>query len=529
MGKVGENCLECKRKKQKCNRMRPQCHGCQISQTSCIYPEIVHKEPTARERYLEERLRQLEAAFRSTKTLITGSTPTKDEYSKPSLDVQNLHIDALIEEGGNEAETYALELLLKVSLVSPTAIILAKESSNMLKYSVRGFGFDFLGKTHLAELCLKKALQYFNETIENPSVVSVRALIALGMIHNRLNRTKEGFAYFLYGVKMAKDIGLNREESLSKICSGEFEKEECRKLWWHIYSVDQFLRYKNRSVLKDEDNGVFLPGSAGNNSSQDGSAYLGLSILSSSEWFTPPMPNQSIHSCKILLTRIFGKVLQFTHLYHHEGNKINVNYIHSVLEGSLHLWWQNLPLEFAEHLKILYSGAKIISNESWQVFETYLQFTYLKAEILLPLIFADIVENNPNVSTKHLTQLTIVAKESTNLLQTMLPRNSVRMHNNPLYGIPIFHLAIAIYCATLTDLPFELKRELNIALEVHLGCMRELLRLAAIKPFLLDTFDYLIALTDIKKLIKEFTKFKLLDPELNDHPSNFGSFSVHAQ
>ncbi|KAJ3311929.1 hypothetical protein HDV04_003538 [Boothiomyces sp. JEL0838] len=449
-----------------------------------------------------------------------------DEYTKPSMDILNLHIDSLIDEGGDAAEAYALEISSKISLISPTALMLAKESSMMLKYCIRGFGFDFMKKTDLAELCLKKALQYFNETIETPSVVSVRALLALGMLHNRMNRMKEGMAYYRYGVIMAKDIGLNKEERLAKLCSGEFEKEECRKLWWRIYYVDQILRFKNRSILKDEDNHVFLPGSAQSISIHDDNPYLGVSILSSSDWFTPPIPNQNIHGCKILLARIFGKVLHFNHLYHHEGNKINVVYIHSVLENSLQLWWDNLPSMFMEHVKILHSGVKIDATDSWHVFDIYLQYTYLKAEVLLPIIFADIMENSRKISIKHLTQLTAVARDSTFLLQTLLPLNSSRIYKNPLFGIPIFHLAIAIYCTTLTELPQEFRNELELALEIHLACVREFLRLSAIKPVILDTFDYLIDLTDIRRLIRDFTRFKVLDYNPNGYSvqSNFAVF-----
>ncbi|KAJ3269862.1 Transcriptional activator [Terramyces sp. JEL0728] len=497
MGKL--NCLECSRKKQKCNRQRPQCHGCQISNVPCKYaqntvPPTATKCTTEAEKvFLDQQTEQLDASNHYDWAMLS-----EDPSMKPSPDILNLYLDALIDAGGEAAEAHVLEMTTKLSLVSPTALVLAKETSIMLKYCIRGIGFDFLGNPEVAKLCLEKALHYLHDTLGDPSVTNVRAML------------DEGLAYYSIAVKMAKDIGINREESLDRLTTSEFEKEECRKLWWWIYRIDQYLRFKNKSVLNDGDNGVFLPGS-NRAKGQDQTPYLGMSILASSEWFTPPLEDQSIHSCKILLTRILGKAIEFNHLYHSKGSKINANYIRQTLEGSLQLWWENLPPSFYDHLKLLHSGAKISQSESWQVFEIYLHYNYVRAEVLLPTLFTELQALQTGSTPKTVVKLSNIAKESAMMLKLMLQSNAAYLYKSPIFVIPIFHLAIPIYCATLADIPQDLKLELENALALHINCIREYLGKSTIKPLMLDTFDYLIALTDVKTLVQDFTKLKILN------------------
>ncbi|KAJ3319754.1 hypothetical protein HDV06_005955 [Boothiomyces sp. JEL0866] len=473
---------------------------------------------STREKALEDRLNQLEAAFKAANSNSSWLFPFNIQPIGSAAQPSHLDDNSCFDAEGEIAETDSLELLGRVSSMSVTVWIRAKENSKMLKYAVRGLGFELQGRSNLSQKCAEKSVKHFSDAIANPSVTSVRAILTCGMLHisNRsitvgLNRLKEGFAFYSCAASMAKDVGINKEETLAILYQNEIEREEGRKLWWWIYGIDQFLRFKNKSVLDDEDNGIFLPGNC-NNALQDKTPYLGISIMASKDWFTPPLVDQNIHSSRIILTRIFGKVLHFNHLYHHQGSKINVIYILSTLACSLELWWTNLPPEFKQHLDYIYSGAQITNPETWRIFEICTHYNYIKAEVLLPILFSYILENKPAmVTSRAILQLAQVGKESATLLKMMLHSTPSFLIANPILVVFLFHLAIPIYCATLIELPANLKAELQESLEVHVFCVKQFLKSSKAKPLILDTFDYLISLKDVKKLIMDFTRFKILD------------------
>ncbi|KAJ3311930.1 Transcriptional activator [Boothiomyces sp. JEL0838] len=528
MARVNNTCQECARKKQKCTREKPTCRGCIISKLACVYPENSTPKPykkktlSAREKELEERLNQLEAAFKAANSNSSWLLPFHYQPNESSHQVAVLEDSLSFDAEGELAENDALELLGRVSTMSVAVWIRAKENSTMLKYAVRGLGFDLQGNQHLPPICAQKAILHFSDAIGNPTVTNVRAILTSAILHIKLNRLKEGFAYYACAVRMAKEVGINKEETLAFLYHDEIEREECRKLWWWIYGIDQFLRFKNKSVLDDSDNGLFLPGNY-NIPEQDKTSYLGISIMASKDWFTPPLVDQNIQSCRLLLTRIFGKVLHFNHLYHHEGSKINVIYILSTLACSLELWWTNLPGELKNHLNLLYSGMQISSQDTWRVFEMCTMYNFTRAEVLLPTLFNYILENKPAMATtRSFMQLTVVAKESATLLKMVLHANPSMILRIPLLVVFLFHLTIPIYCATLIDLPGNMKVELQESLDIHVQIVKHFLKTSKVKPLILDTFDYLISLKDVKKLIVDFTRFKILDQNpmaFQDRPS----------
>ncbi|KAJ3268711.1 hypothetical protein HDV01_002342 [Terramyces sp. JEL0728] len=416
-----------------------------------------------------------------------------------SLEIQN-------ELKGEAAEKLSVELLARYSFMSANALISAKESSLMLKYTNRALGFDLAGKTGLAEKYMEIALYYFQETISKPSVVHIRAILSLALLKIRLNQFQQGALFYVYAVSMAKLVGINREASLNVLCNTDFEKEECRKLWWHIYSLDQWMKYRGKSVLHDEDNRVFLPDSNSDRSSSLSYPQLGMVILSSTDWFTPPLENQSISANRILLTRMLSKSLRFNQLYYGKKNKINVYYIHSVLDGSLQLWWNNISPKFAPHLLPLYSGKQDFAIESWKVYELCILYNYLKADVLVPFLINHILERETTIQPFY--QLAIIASENAHLLNLMLNANAKAVYSNSSFAVPIFHLTFIIYCASLATLPDGLKSELQQSLTVHLGCVLEFSKASQAKHLISNKIEYLISITDVKQLIKAFIEHK---------------------
>ncbi|KAJ3273341.1 hypothetical protein HDV01_004558 [Terramyces sp. JEL0728] len=529
MGRINNTCNACTRKKQKCDRQRPSCAGCLTSKIPCVYPEgaippKIHKKKavTARELALEERLNQLEAAFLATQGNNSGFVPFNIDFiptaqaNGSDLLVEGMNSNMFISEFGEKegevAEDTAITFLSKNSFISADYMGKLKGKSDLFKYALRGYGYYHKDSIESAKMCLERAVTYFSEAIGSPSVLSVISILCMAMLHMKVEKQVQGHAYYTFAVNMARDIGMNKEETLNCLVENDAEKEDVRKVWWWLYSLDQFMRYKSKSILKDEDNGLFLPGSMLNATKQDRKAYLGVHIMSSKDWFTPGLPDQSLHACKVLLTRIFGKVIQFNYLFQFENNTINTLYVLSTLEGSLQLWWCNLPPVFMEHLNYLYNGLPIDNPDTLFVLETCIQYNHSRTTVHLPLMFNNILEDSQAaITSRSFLQVLKIAKENHVILNLLSKVKPDFLLNNVFLVVLVFHCSIPLMAAVLMDIPETDKAEIRQIIELTSQLIRNFISCKKNKPIILDTFDYLMSLTDPIQLILDFSKFKILD------------------
>ncbi|KAJ3313357.1 hypothetical protein HDV04_002163 [Boothiomyces sp. JEL0838] len=508
---------------------QPSCAGCLTSKVACVYPEgaippKIHKKKavTARELALEERLNQLEAAFLATQNNNSGFVPFNIDFiptaqaNGSDLLVEGMNSNMFIAEFGEKegemAEETAISFLSTNSFMSTEFLRKLREKSELFKYALRGYGYYHKDSTENAKMCLEKAVTYFSDAIGSPSIVSVISILCMAMLHMKVNKHVQGHAYYTFAVNMARDIGMNKEETLSVLVENDAEKEDIRKVWWWMYSLDQFMRYKSKSILKDEDNGLFLPDSLLNSTKQDRKAYLGVHIMSSKDWFTPGLPDQSLHACKVLLTRIFGKVIQFNYLFQFENNSINTLYVLSTLEGSLQLWWCNLPPIFMEHLNYLYNGLPIDNPDTLLVLETCIQYNHARTTVHLPLMFNNILEDSQAaITSRSFLQVIKIAKENYVILNLLSKSKPDFLLKNVFLVVLIFHCSIPLMAAVLMDIAEAEKSELRQIIDLTSYMIRNFIVAKKNKPIILDTFDYLMSLTDPVQLILDFSKFKILD------------------
>ncbi|KAJ3319741.1 hypothetical protein HDV06_005941 [Boothiomyces sp. JEL0866] len=461
MGKTVNTCLSCRKRKIKCSRDRPSCSSCLASKSNCLYLDQPSNPGISKSGPQKGRKQDLQSA--ASRASIANVNILPVECSNEADQTTTLT--------GEMAEKLALEMIAEATSIPVNIWKAATLSSNLLRYSIRGLGYDQLDKIAEASSALKLASLYLTEVLSHPSVVGVKALLSFAKLHFRLSRIDEGTAYYSYGINMAKEIGINREDLLSELCGSEEQKEACRNLWWHIYSMDQFFRFKNRSVLLDQDNGLFLPDSTP--SAMEGTLDLGRYILSSSDWFTPPLENQSISACKILLVRILGKILQFHSYYHLQNDEINVKYVVSVLESSLQLWWNHLPDRFVQYLPWIQFGGQITKGESLRVFEILFLYNFARTQLLLPLLLSNqstVDEEN----LKYFLQLTAIANENVSVLNVITNPVNLLLAPNPVFLFPIFHTTVLIYLASEANLPTLVSMQLKKSLSVHVHCFQTL-------------------------------------------------------
>ncbi|KAJ3323246.1 Transcriptional activator [Boothiomyces sp. JEL0866] len=527
MGRPINTCEHCYKKKQKCDRERPSCSSCILAKIKCVYQEgavppnqkIQKRKQTDREKALEARLHQLESAFRSSKTNIFGSisdnsylTPNVTSPGRPDLVKQETIINSN-EIIGTVMEEKAIVSISEQTFISPQFFEKHVKLSPMLRFVIRGNGyFRVEGKENkdMAHAHLEKAMSMFPDIIDNPCISNLVGLVNIAVLLFKLGKDVKGLSFFSIAIKMAKDIGINKEECLPLLAVDEQEKEDCRRVWWWIYHINQHNGHK--SELKDEDNGVFLPGSNHNSVIQDRRAYLGIHIMSSKEWFTPSIPQQSLHACRVLLFRIFGKAVKFNYMYQFENTNINALFILSTLEGSLHLWWANLPPNFHEHLNFLYKGLPSTSLETWFVLDSYVQYNYVRILVFSPLMVNNILEDLNLATLSRSFALSIqIANENAKILEYYLRYNPKFDHCTSLFIIYVFHMAVPLICATKLELPPNETKQIKESLNIHIKCVKVITELYLRGPVLLDTLEYFQALMNPVQVIMDYSRFKVLD------------------
>ncbi|KAJ3273308.1 3-phosphoinositide dependent protein kinase-1 [Terramyces sp. JEL0728] len=370
----------------KCDRKQP-CFNCSKHSINCSY----------------------EHSKRAISTGIIEHPPsqTTDSYPTPTTDKSSLSV-----------RDYDLEF----KFVQESMLERYSYFSSMTK--------DFLSKylqTDFAAYVLR-AGYYINKRDEKANLWIESSMIAfpthlepnLSNLLTKYGRKIQGVGVFGHVVRASKLLGINDEQKLQLLVKDE-EKENVRSLWWHIYQIDQYLWFHNAGFLHEDDHNVHLPGLHGEFDDR-----LGVLIMSSKDWFTPPLPNESINANKILLNRIFGQAIRLQR----EGNDLQM----SNLQGSLQLWYMNLPEKFHLHFRLIYDYNPLIENpeQTWKILDTLIKFHFTKIMISEPMFYK-------NFQTVQLTECTSTEQSMLYICKQMADIFSFYLQQNPLFEYtPLF-------------------------------------------------------------------------------------------
>ncbi|QIW96592.1 hypothetical protein AMS68_002110 [Peltaster fructicola] len=104
-----------------------------------------------------------------------------------------------------------------------------------------------------------QALQYLPDIHTNPSVLFCGVLSLIGYFMQNLIRRDAAFMYLGLAQRMALSLALHEEVSIPGF--DETLKEQRRRTWWSIYSIDRIfcIKYGNPVTMHDEDISVALP------------------------------------------------------------------------------------------------------------------------------------------------------------------------------------------------------------------------------------------------------------------------------
>ncbi|TPR03482.1 hypothetical protein CAN33_000355 [Aspergillus niger] len=240
------NCKSCRKRKIKCNRLRPSCEACKVFQCPCIYglvPLVCHSNP--------ELL-----------LILLDAVPKKRGPKTDVLEALLKRVDGLEKR------------LQEDSPISPTSATSPVKSMDQQLLPSASTPFQYTTPNPP-----QGSLEYARQArrlvdIDNPSIEGTQSLLLLCHTFFAYGCGKTAYMVLANAVSMTLALDLYREAPAALPAA---EREMRRRLFWTVYVMDRFLTCgsKRPCLIADHSIVLRLPGSG----SETG------------EWFNPVGPN----------------------------------------------------------------------------------------------------------------------------------------------------------------------------------------------------------------------------------------------
>ncbi|KAI8954206.1 fungal-specific transcription factor domain-containing protein [Xylaria longipes] len=307
------NCKSCRKRKIKCNRLRPSCEACQVFQCPCIY-DAVPKKRGPKTDVLEALLKRvdgLEAQLKDQKK--TLGSPTTEEPLSAKLDASDNNLEAPASGSTPPAPTATSEpkpkrATLDTSRSSESGSDSALYSPTITNESPPSIRSDALLDTYftrfhakpyhiLDETSVRQRMQ-LNQLplylvhaiyavaarhtphptgyqsairmsedfasmsrkeidIDEPAIDSLQALLLLVIAYIAAGKGKKAYMLLTNAIGMAMALELHREADANAPIA-PLEREMKRRLFWSCYLLDRFLACGSKRPCLIGDKIVFL-------------------------------------------------------------------------------------------------------------------------------------------------------------------------------------------------------------------------------------------------------------------------------
>ncbi|VBB76120.1 Putative protein of unknown function [Podospora comata] len=292
------NCKSCRKRKIKCNRLRPACEACQVFQCPCVY-DAVPKKRGPKTDVLEALLKRvdgLEARLKEKKTDPEASTsenpPTNisDESVSPTATTGTKTDDKPEQQAGpSEAshESEDLAIFSPIDSSPPSPEVQPDDLLDTYFSRLHDKPFHILDESTLRQRRqLSQAPDYLIHAIfavaarytphpsgyqsavklsedyatrsrleidtDEPSVDALQALVLLVTAFTAAGKGKRAYMLLTSAVGMAMALELHREMDVNARVTPT-ERETRRKLFWSCYLLDRFMACgsKRPSLIAD--------------------------------------------------------------------------------------------------------------------------------------------------------------------------------------------------------------------------------------------------------------------------------------
>ncbi|KAM3086941.1 hypothetical protein ACMFMG_001058 [Clarireedia jacksonii] len=294
------NCKSCRKRKIKCNRLRPTCEACQVFQCPCIY-DAVPKKRGPKTDVLEALLKRVDGLERKLRDEKKSHSPNNDGSGGSAAAGEEEKID----NGEVKPKTPQLEISTNLAdesaVYSPTPIsesspsvqqdvlldtyfirchgksyhivdeptIRQRMQLNQIptyllyaiyavsaRYTVHPNGYH--AAVRLSEDYAHRARSQLD--IDEPSIDTLQALLLLAISYTAAGKGKKAYMMLANGIGMAVALELHREFD-HKVRVNAVEREMRRRLFWTCYLMDRFITCgsKRPSLIADKSIALRLP------------------------------------------------------------------------------------------------------------------------------------------------------------------------------------------------------------------------------------------------------------------------------
>ncbi|KAL2261411.1 hypothetical protein VTK26DRAFT_4229 [Humicola hyalothermophila] len=290
------NCKSCRKRKIKCNRLRPACEACQVFQCPCIY-DAVPKKRGPKTDVLEALLKRvdgLEARLKETKA--EPETPTIDAASSSSSNgpaapqaASSAATRGNTEVGQNAADSAVCsppqpsepsppvppETLLDIYFTrfheKPFYIfdestlrqrLQLNQVPNYLVHALYAVAARYAPHPSGYQSAVKLSEEYTSRArseidTDEPSIDALQALILLVTAFTALGKGKKAYMLLTNAVGMAMALELHREMDINARVT-PMERETRRRVFWTCYLLDRSLACGSKRPSLISDSAILL-------------------------------------------------------------------------------------------------------------------------------------------------------------------------------------------------------------------------------------------------------------------------------
>ncbi|KAH8670821.1 fungal-specific transcription factor domain-containing protein [Xylariales sp. PMI_506] len=304
------NCKSCRKRKIKCNRLRPSCEACQVFQCPCIYDAVPKKRGPKtdvleallkRVDGLEQRLKDQNkpepsptteepplSALSATEEDGSNTEPVESQDDGTSTSEPKVKRQALeSSDAGGETAVYSPSSASPSSLtVQPEALLdtyfgrlhakpyhILDESAvrqrlqlnqvpSYLVHAIYAVSARYTPHPNSYQSAIQLSEDYASQArsaldTDEPSVDALQALLLLVTAFTDAGKGKKAYMLLSNAVGMAMALELHREVELNA-CITPLEREMRRRLFWTCYLLDRFMACGSKRPSLIADKGIML-------------------------------------------------------------------------------------------------------------------------------------------------------------------------------------------------------------------------------------------------------------------------------
>ncbi|KAI0137929.1 hypothetical protein F4776DRAFT_93970 [Hypoxylon sp. NC0597] len=301
------NCKSCRKRKIKCNRLRPSCEACQVFQCPCIY-DAVPKKRGPKTDVLEALLKRVDGLEAQLKDHRKGDvSPSIENPSRISTEETSPNIGPIAADPASEPKTKrpALDTTRSTELSTESAIYspsftsepstpsiqmdtlldtyfsrfhakpyhILDESSvrqrlqlnqlpSYLIYAIYAVAARYAAHAAGYQSAIKLSEDYALRSrseidTDEPSIDALQALLLLVTAFTAVGKGKKAYMLLTNAIGMAMALELHREVNLQARITA-VEREMRRRLFWTCYLLDRFMACGSKRPCLISDRTILL-------------------------------------------------------------------------------------------------------------------------------------------------------------------------------------------------------------------------------------------------------------------------------